>query len=81
MSNVEKDDNRQVFDLRERILNGEHPRGEMFEHAKKAAPGTILEIHTPRRPVPLLKGLEEIGMDITVDEIEEGHVRVVALKI
>ena len=79
MSNVEKDDKRQVFDLRERIKNGEHPRHEMFEHAKKAAPGTILEIHTPRRPVPLLKGLEE--MDITVDQIEEGHVRVVAVKI
>ena len=81
MSNMEKDDQHQVFDLRERIKNGEHPRHEMFERAKEATSGTTFEIHTPRRPVPLLKGFEEIGMDITVDEIEEGHVRVLAVKI
>lgn len=81
MSNVQNESKHVVFDLRERILTGEHPRNEMFEYMKQAPVGTVALIHTPRRPNPLIKGLEQLGMKVTVDEVEPGNFRVTTEKL
>lgn len=81
MSDVHNEGKRVVFDLRERILSGEHPRNEMFEYMKQAPIGTVALIHTPRRPNPLIKGLEQRGMKVTVDEVGPGNFLVTTKKL
>ena len=81
MLNVEMDGKRAIMDLREQILAGEHPRNEVFEYVKKSDVGTIFEIHTPRVPKPLIKGLEDMGLNVIVDELEPDHIRVVTVKV
>ena len=46
------DGKRAIIDLRQIILDGQHPRFEVFEYVKKADVGTTFEIHTPRVPKP-----------------------------
>lgn len=77
---VQMDGQRAIIDLREAILEGQHPRFEVFEYVKKADVGTIFEIHTPRIPKPLIKGLEDLGLHVIVDKIDTDHIRVVTVK-
>lgn len=77
---VQMDGQRAIIDLREAILEGQHPRFEVFEYVKKAEVGTIFEIHTPRIPKPLIKGLEDFGLHVIVDKIDTDHIRVVTVK-
>lgn len=77
---VQMDGQRAIIDLREAILEGQHPRFEVFEYVKKAEVGTIFEIHTPRIPKPLIKGLEDLGLHVIVDKIDTDHIRVVTVK-
>lgn len=81
MLNVEMDGKRAIMDLRPQILAGEHPRGAVFEYVKESEVGTIFEIHTPRVPKPLIKGLEDMGLNVIVDELEPDHIRVVTVKV
>lgn len=81
MYDIQIDGKRQVIDLREAIKNGAHPRHDMFELIKAAEVGTILEIYTPRRPVPLIRGFEDLGLNVIVDELEPGKVRVITVKM
>lgn len=78
--NVHMDGKRAIIDLRQIILDGQHPRFEVFEYVKKADVGTTFEIHTPRVPKPLIKGLEDLGLPVIVDEIEASHIRVITVK-
>lgn len=75
------DGKRAIMDLRPQILAGEHPRGAVFEYVKESEVGTIFEIHTPRVPKPLIKGLEDMGLNVIVDELEPDHIRVVTVKV
>lgn len=74
------DGKRAIIDLRQIILDGQHPRFEVFEYVKKADVGTTFEIHTPRVPKPLIKGLEDLGLNVTLDEIEADHIRIFTVK-
>lgn len=78
--NVYIDGKRAIIDLRQIILDGQHPRFEVFEYVKKADVGTTFEIHTPRVPKPLIKGLEDLGLNVTLDEIEADHIRIFTVK-
>ena len=78
--NVHMDGKRAIIDLRQAILEGQHPRFEVFEYVKKADVGTTFEIHTPRVPKPLIKGLEDLGLNVTLDEIEADHIRIFTVK-
>lgn len=80
MYDIQKQGNRMIIDLREAILGGAHPRHDMFTLIKEADIGTILEIYTPRYPRPLVKGFEDLGLTVTVDEITPTKIRVVAEK-
>lgn len=81
MFDVKIDGKRSIIDLREIILNGGHPRRKVFQYITNAEVGTILELHTPRYPKPLVKGLEDLGLKVIVDEIEPDHVRVITVKL
>lgn len=81
MFDIKIDGKRSIIDLREIILNGGHPRKKVFQYITNAEIGTILEIHTPRYPKPLVKGLEELGLRVIVDELEDDHVRVMTVKL
>lgn len=80
MLDVQKEGNHAVIDVRERILNGEHPRQKIFNYVKEAQVGTVIEIHMPKRGQPLINGLENFGMNVVVDELEVDHFRIVAVK-
>ncbi|MUK89471.1 amino acid decarboxylase [Ornithinibacillus sp. L9] len=81
MLEVKTEGQKAIIDVRERILNGEHPRNEIFDYVKTAPVGTIFEIHLPRRGQPVINGLESFGMNVVVDEVEAGHFRLVAVKL
>lgn len=81
MYDIVIDGKRQIIDLREAIKNGAHPRHEMFEIIKAAEVGTILEIYTPRRPVPLIRGFEDLGLNVVVDELAPDKIRVITVKM
>jgi hypothetical protein len=72
--------NRAMIDLRAQILAGEHPREAVFEYVKQSSIGIIFEIHTPRLPKPLINGLENMGLKVIVDELENDHFRIVTVK-
>ena len=73
--------NHAVIDVRKRILNGEHPRQEIFDYVKQAPVGTVIEIHMPKRGQPLINGLEDFGMNVVVDELNVDHFRMIAVKL
>lgn len=81
MRNLEVDGKRAILDVRERILQGEHPRQEIIEFVKTVPVGTIIEIHIPHYGQPLIGGLEALGMNVIVNEIEPGHFRLMAVKL
>jgi len=80
MLNVQMDGKRAIIDLRPQILAGEHPRQKVFEYVKQSNIGTIFELHTPRLPKPLIRGLEDLGLEVTVDELDVGHFRIITVK-
>lgn len=81
MFEVKLDGKRAIIDLRDIILKGGHPRRKVFQYITDAEIDTILEIHTPRYPKPLVKGLEDLGLRVVVDELSPDHVRVVTVKL
>ncbi|OZU88965.1 amino acid decarboxylase [Virgibacillus indicus] len=81
MLDVKFEGKKAVIDVRERILNGEHPRNEIFEYVKQASIGTIFEIHVPKRAQPLVNGLESFGLNVIVNEIGPAHYMLVAAKL
>lgn len=81
MRNLKLDDKRAILDVRERILKGEHPRQEIIEFVKTVPVGTIIEIHIPHYGQPLIGGLEALGMNVIVNEIEPGHFRLMTVKL
>lgn len=78
---VQKNGNRNIIDLRPIILAGKHPRQEVFNYVRDADVGTIFEIHTPKLTNPLIKGLEDMGFNVIVDELESTHFRIVTVKL
>lgn len=75
------DGSRAIIDLRPQILAGEHPREKVFEYVKQSPIGITFELHTPRLPKPLIKGLENLGLHVIVDEIEKVHFRIITVKM
>ena len=69
------------IDMRERILRGEHPRGEIIQFVKEAKRGTVIEIHLPHRAQPLISGLESLGINAVVNELAPDHFRLMCVKI
>ncbi|MNH87477.1 hypothetical protein D3C73_399590 [compost metagenome] len=68
-----------VIDLRKNILKGEHPRHEVIEFAKKAAVGTILELHVPHPAKPLADALEGIGYPSVIHQLGPEHFRMMCV--
>lgn len=81
MLDVQMEGTKAVIDVRKRIMNGEHPRNEIFDYVKQADLGTIFEIHVPHEAPPLHNGLKGFGLNVVVDELEPGHFRMVAVKL
>ncbi|MEW9050916.1 MAG: amino acid decarboxylase [Neobacillus sp.] len=81
MEIAQLDEKRTVIDVRERILRGEHPRGEIINFIKAAPIGMIFEIHLPHRAEPLVANLQSLGMNAIVNEIGLGHFRLMAIKL
>ncbi len=71
---------RLVIDIRERVKNGEHPREETLNHVREAKPGTIIEIHAPHYPRPLVVGMEAMGYNVVVNELDKEHFRLMTVK-
>lgn len=81
MGNIQLDGKRAIVDFRERILRGEHPRQEIIDFVHTVPVGTIIEIHIPHYGQPLIAGLEALGMNVIVNEIEPGHFRLMTVKM
>lgn len=81
MLDVQMDGRRAIIDVRERIKKGEHPRNEIFDYVKNTPAGTIIEIHVPHQPQPLIGGLEGMGMNVITDQLDIGHFRLVTVKL
>ncbi|HJV17405.1 MAG TPA: amino acid decarboxylase [Bacillales bacterium] len=81
MGNIQFDGKRAIMDVRERVLKGEHPRQEIMQFVKTAPVGMIFEIHLPHRGEPLIAGLESLGMNVIVNELEPMHFRLMAVKL
>ena len=81
MSNFQIEGKKAVIDIRERVLKGEHPRREIINFVKGAPVGTIFEIHLPHRGEPLVATFQSMGMNAIVNEIEQGHFRLMAIKL
>lgn len=81
MHNFQIDGKRAILDIRERVLKGEHPRGEIINFVKESPVGTIFEIHLPHRAEPLVASFQSLGMNAIVNEIEPGHFRLMAIKL
>ncbi|HEX7057302.1 MAG TPA: amino acid decarboxylase [Bacilli bacterium] len=81
MLEVQYKGNIAVIDVRERILKGEHPRFEIINFVKEAKKGTIIEVHLPHRAQPLVKGLEEIGINAVLNELSPNHYRLMCVKL
>lgn len=81
MLDVKLEGKRTLIDLRERILKGDHPRNEVFDYVKDAPVGTVFEIHLPHQAQPLVGGLERLGLNVVTDQLEQGHFRMVAVKL
>lgn len=81
MLNVKMEGNKAIIDVRENILRGEHPRGEIIEYVKNAPNGTIFEIHVPVRAQPLINALNALGMNAIINELGPQHFRIMAVKI
>ncbi|MEX1029502.1 MAG: amino acid decarboxylase [Paenibacillaceae bacterium] len=69
------------IDLRERILNGEHPRAEIVDFVKHANRGTIVEVHLPYAAPPLVSALESVGFNAIVNELAPDHYRLMCVVI
>lgn len=74
-------DKKAVLDVRERVAKGEHPRREILNFIKAAPIGTIFEIHLPHRGEPLITTLQSFGMNVIVNEIDQMHFRLMAVKL
>lgn len=81
MLDVKHEGNKAIIDVRAKILAGEHPRGEILDYVQTAQEGTIFEIHLPKRAEPLVNALNSLGMNATIDEVEPGHFRILAVKL
>ncbi|MBP1948555.1 amino acid decarboxylase [Virgibacillus litoralis] len=81
MLDVQLEGKRAIIDLRERILNGEHPRNEVFNYVKQAPLGMIIEVHVPHEAQPLVGGLESFGLNVITDQLEIGHYRLMTVKL
>lgn len=81
MLEVKNFEDRAVIDVRERILKGEHPRGEIFNFVEKAPKGTIIEIHLPHHAPPLVNGLESLGFNVITNALAPNHIRLMIVKL
>ncbi|MGC5325984.1 amino acid decarboxylase [Brevibacillus sp. SYSU BS000544] len=70
-----------VLDVRERIQRGEHPRQEILQFVKEAKHGTVIEIHLPIYPKPLIDALELIGIQSIINSLGPNHFRMMCVKI
>lgn len=81
MLDVQDKGDRVMIDVRKRILNGEHPRGEIIKFVRHAPKGTIVEIHVPHPAPPLVAGLESLGHHVIINELAPDHYRLMIVKI
>lgn len=81
MLNVKMEDNKAIIDVREKILNGEHPKNEILEYVQKAPKETVFEIHLPLRAEPLVTALTSVGMTATISELAPEHFRIIGVKL
>lgn len=80
MIDVQLDGNRAIIDVREVIKKGGHPKGEIMKYVDEAPQGTVIEIHTPYRTQPLIAGLEGMGYNVIVNELDPEHFRILVVK-
>jgi uncharacterized protein (DUF2249 family) len=81
MLDVEYRDNIAVIDVRERIRRGEHPKQDLLDFVGEAKTGTVIEMHLPHRPEPLVQALKAIGVSAVVNELEQDHYRLMCVKM
>ncbi|QQE81500.1 amino acid decarboxylase [Alicyclobacillus sp. SO9] len=69
------------MDVRQLIMQGHHPRGEILQVVDTAPPNTVVEIHVPHRTQPLINALEGMGLNVVVNQMGAAHVRLMAVKM
>jgi len=81
MLEVKYNNNIAVVDVRERILQGEHPRKEIVDFVREAKRGTIIEVLLPHRAEPLVLALKSIGVSATIAQVAPDHFRLICVKV
>lgn len=71
--NVELKGNRAIIDVRVQAIAGEHPGRDILKYVKSAPKDIEFEIHVPHGAKPLVKKLEDIGMKVTTNKVNENH--------
>ncbi|MGO4886463.1 amino acid decarboxylase [Anaerobacillus sp. MEB173] len=80
MLEVVREENRVIVDVRERILNGEHPRAKVMAVAAEIKEGEVFEIHAPFVLPPLIGLLQEQGFRVTIDDSVSDDIKIFAFK-
>jgi uncharacterized protein (DUF2249 family) len=75
------DGNHVLIDVRDIIRKGMHPRGEILKIVREMQKGCIIEIHVPHRTQPLIKAMEDMGLNVSVTEVEPGDFRLLTVKL
>jgi uncharacterized protein (DUF2249 family) len=70
-----------LIDVRDIIRKGMHPRGEILKVVREAAKGSVIEIHVPHRTKPLIQAMEDMGLNVSVTEVEPGDFRLLTAKL
>lgn len=65
--------NRATIDVRSQAIAGEHPGHDILEYIKSAPTDIEFEIHVPHVAKPFVKKLEEIGLKVTLNKVNENH--------
>lgn len=80
MLEVVREENRVIVDVREKILNGEHPRAQVMAVAEEIQKGEVFEIHAPFVLPPLIGLLQSQGFSVMTDESVKDDIKILAWK-
>ncbi|WP_138417769.1 amino acid decarboxylase [Aquibacillus sediminis] len=73
MIDIQLEGKRAIIDVRLQALAGEHPGNDVINYIKKSPSDRDFEIHVPHKANPLLKKLEDIGMNVIRHKVKEDH--------
>ncbi|WP_461183488.1 amino acid decarboxylase [Virgibacillus kimchii] len=69
-----------IIDVRKQALKKEHPGDKVLEFIDQAHVGIVFEIHVPHKAQPLVEKIEEMGLKVSTNKLEEDHYYLTATK-